>query len=466
MTDEAKEKIYQQIINGDVDDGPEQKTPRKGKKAVRSGWKMGVAACLAAALIIPTGVYAAGKLSEYMNVSIEKNNYQAEIKLHKSKNTPNASETASVKPENNDMKYIQVNADFGSDYKFDKETSFDEMGVYSYSHKDGYDAGKDFYYELLYMDESSDAILNLYDQSSIEEMEINGHKALFCVSNLVQGSRYSSDYDTEYTLNMYVFYDEYGYIINYCGMQGLGKNQIISLAKKTAITETSKKDANGYTLLSEFAKADTEKMEEPDVQEVTLPVKEQNDLVKHHGITYQVCDVKISDYMTDYDTTDPKQELFLDQCRDIWDKNGKLKPYVRENIKYGDGISEAEKTVTGEETIQPKMVYVTMKVSGVGTFQLPSMEFFEKKGQKYYDTQKYWQYNRPENIEFALVDFEPCYFKETVGGKQYMIKNLKTGEEQTFHFAYIIDGDMTDSMYLCLEDGYYPYNGPYIDISQ
>lgn len=478
MTEESKEKVYQQILET-MDDSQKQNKVLRGRKAVLPAWKMGIAACLAAALIIPSGVYAAGKLYEYMTVNIEKNNYQATIELHKPKNTQDVSGTSNpemsvAQIKNAQMKdtetkedipvnhYIQVKADFGPDYKPDK--IFD--GMYSYNHKDGFDAGKDFCYTIIYMDESSDAILNLYDQISMKEIEINGHRALFCESNVVQGSRYSSDYDTDYTLNVYVFYDEYEYIINYRGMQGLGKKQLISLAEKATVTEVSKKDASNYEFLSEFANADTIKPENDSTKkEITLPVKEKNDIVEHSGLTYQVTNVTVSSRMEDYDTTDPKQAPFLDQCQGLWDKNGKLKPYIRENIKYGDGISEPEKTVTGEKTIQPKMVYVTMKVSGGGTFQLPSIDFFEKDGSKYYDTRQYRQYNRPEKIEFALVDFMPCYFKETNGGKGYWIKNM-TGKEQVFHFAYIVDEDMTDSMYLCLDNGTYPYNGPYIDISQ
>lgn len=461
MAEEAKEKIYQQIIQRG-DDSLGHKVTTGGRKAGLSGWKMGIAACLVAALIIPTGVYAAGKLSKYINIKVEKNNYHAKLKLEQPKDT---SDTKTKGKET--MHYIQVQTDCGPDYKMEQVTDGHdgEVNYYDYIHKDGFHAGKDFSCEILYVDKNSDTILDLYNQESMQEMEINGHRALFCESGTVHGSQYHND--TDYTLHVYVFYEEYGYIIAYSSMQGLGKEQLISMAEKTTVTDVSKKDASGYTLLSNLQNAYTEPFEPiSDSTEVTSPVKEKNEVLKCFGLSLQVLDVKVSSKVEDYDTTDPKQEPFLNDCRNMWDENGKLKPYIREEIKYGDGISEPEMSVIKKEKIQPKMVYVTLKATGSALLQLPDMEFLEKKAGKYYETQKRSQYNRPEEIIMPYVVGMPCYFKETVGGKQYDIKNLQGDGEHILHFAYIVDEDMLDSMCLCFNNGYPKDYWAYIDISQ
>lgn len=464
LTEESKEKIYQQILQADDDDRLGENLVRRGRKSNQFSWKMGIAACLAAALLIPTGVYAAGKLSKYINIKVEKNNYHAKLKLEQTKDTD---DTKTKDKET--MHYIQVQTDCGPDYKMEQVTynmdDGEEVNYYDYIHKDGFHAGKDFYCEILYVDKNSDTILDLYNQESMQEIEINGRRALFCENGTVHGSQYY--YDTDYSLSVYVFYEEYGYIIAYTGMQGLGKEQLISMAEKTTVTDVAKKDASGYTLLSNLRNAYTEPFEHTsDSTEVTSPVKEKNEDLKCFGLSLQVLDVKVSSKVADYDTTDPKQELFLDQCQNIWDKNGKLKPYIREKIKYGDGISEPEMSVIKKEKIQPKMVYVTLKATGSACLQLPSMEFLEKKDNKYYDTQKYSQYNRPEEIMMSFVDRMPCYFKETVGGKQYNIKNLQGDGEHILHFAYIVDEDMLDNMCLCFSNGYPKDYWAYIDISQ
>lgn len=464
LTEESKEKIYQQILQTDEDGRLRENLIRRGRKSNWSSWKMGIAACLAAALLIPTGVYAAGKLSEYMTVTVGKNNYQTKIQVHKADNTQDASETPAAETENPDIQYIQVKADFGSDYQLYMTLD----GTYTYTCKDDIKGGKTISYSVLYMDKDSDETLNLYSQDSLEEMKINGHRALFCKYLMApKGSRYESDYDTYATLNLYVFYEEYGYIINYKVSPMLGKELLISLAEKTMVTKAAKKDASQYIFLSNYQGPDTIKGDGgSDKKEITLPVKGQNEIVEHSGITYQVTDVRVSSTVEDRDLA---HFYLLDEPLKfgLWNKKGKLKSYIRENIKYGDGISEPESFVTGEEKIQPKMVYVTMKVKADHDtiFELPTIEFFEKEGQKYYDTQQYQQYNRPLWMELALVDFIPCYFKESrIEKKHYCLKKLRKGEEQEFHFAYIVDEDMTDTMYLrqySADD-----SCPYIDISQ
>ena len=79
-------------------------------------------------------------------------------------------------------------------------------GIYSFSHKDGFEAGKNFYYNVIYMDQEKDAVLKLYNQTDRKEITVNGHKALLSESVGIKGSRYRSDQNTDYTIGLYVFY--------------------------------------------------------------------------------------------------------------------------------------------------------------------------------------------------------------------------------------------------------------------
>ena len=492
MPDASKEKIHRQIL--EMDDRYERAKgnfdgERTGRKNIFSSWKMGVAACLGVALIVPTGVYAAGKISQYATISIGKDKYQAEIKVQNSKDTVDVSVLPNNEATKKTRKYIKVEADFGTDYQLeDNYTSYyvDQSGkktqkklkvkegydgMYSYSHKAGFEAGKDFYYNVIYLDTDTDSIINLYDQASMKEMTINNHKALLCESNTIQGSRYTSDYNTSYTIDLYVFYEEYGYIIDYCGMQGLGQEKLISLAKKCTVQETTKENASRYEYMSFFHKAAMDKITDNfDKEEVTAPVHQLNDMVKYSGMTYQVTDVKVSSKVTENDSAKYNPSHFPEECKGLWNKSGVLKPYIRETLKAGNGVSEPEYTVVDEETIQPQMVYVTMKVKAGKkdeTICLPELIFLEKEGKTYYDTKLYQQYNRPSKIEDAFIDFMPCYFEETAGGTSFWIKELKAGEEQIFHFAYIVDEDMTNNMYIRLDnESMYDENMQYIDISK
>lgn len=492
MPDASKERIHRQILETDnryENAKSSFEGEGTGRRNIFSSWKIGVAACLGIALVVPTGVYAAGKISQYATISIGKDKYQAEIKVQNSKDTIDASIVPDSKTTKQEKKYIKVEADFGPNYQLnDNSISYTANqagkitpkkqkvkegydGMYSYSHKAGFEAGKDFYYNVIYMDTDTDSIINLYDQASMKEMTVNNHKAFLCESNTIKGSRYTADYDTSYTIDLYVFYEEYGYIIDYCGMQGLGQEKLISLAQKCTVRETTKENASRYEYMSYFHKAAMDKITgSPDRKEVTVPVKQLNDTVTHSGVTYQVTDVKVSSKVAANESAKYNPAQFSEECRGLWDKNGVLKPYVRETLKAGNGISEPEYTVTGEETVQPQMAYVTMKVKAgkkAETICLPELIFLEKEGKKYYDTKLYRQYNRPAKIEDAFIDFMPCYFEETAGGSSYWIKELKAGEEQVFHFAYIIDKDMADNMCICIDNGSMnDKDMQYIDISK
>ncbi len=515
MSCDARERIFTEIMDSEEDGSRKRDDRRKGRQRGRymlSGWRAAAVVCFGLALVIPTGVYAAGKISEYFTVTIAREKYQAKIKMNWSDDTFNVtlstkkprkeesgkekSEAAAAKQLAKPEKYIKVKADFGKEYSYGDQ-SYDYYmdedgnvttvkhdipegtdGMYAYAHRDGGDAAKNFYYNVMYMDVGESEILTLYDKASIEETTVNGHKALLCQSNLVQGSQYNSDLDTDYTLDVYVFYEEYGYVIDFCGMQGLGLEKLISLAKSVSVTEAEKGQASRYEYLSRYQKADMQQyQEEKRKEEIKSPVKGLNQQVAYEGLTCQVTDVKVSSRVKDRDlkkfndgffTMEKSNDGFFAQERGYWDGKGILKPYVREKTEQGDGVSKPEVSVTGKEKVQPKMVYVTLKVKAEkeALFELPMVRFLQKEKGTYYDNgnRRYWQYNRPEKIEDALIDFMPCYFKETVGGKGFWLKEMKKGEEQVYHFAYMVDEDLTDDMVLLFNASSSEADIKYVDI--
>lgn len=464
MPKDSKEKVYEQIVrSADAKKNNEQ----HGSRRILHTWKVGVAVCLAIGIILPTSVYAVQRIAKY-HVEVSADNYQAEIHLQKEAEGGKTVPTGGGVSQSG-MQYITIEADFGSNYKY-MDDSVDYIqeeggklqakkhkikegadGMYSYAHKDGFRAGKDFYYEVIYMDASEDA-LNLYDQANVKEISVNNHRALLCETNTVQGSRYTSDHDTDYNLDLYVFYEEYGYIINFCGMQGLGKKSLIELAGKIKVAESTKSGASRYINLRLYHKANMQSEPAFKKDRVSAPIKSMEESVKADGITYQVMDVKVSSKIKDTDLT-KYSTCSVSSTRSIsklWKKDGTLKTYTRENIVHGDGMSSPASTVSGTEQVQLKMVYVTMKVK-IGRqnelFSLPAPVFFEKEGDSYFDTALFWHYNRPERIEDAMME-SCCYFKETEGGAGFRIKDMKAGEEAVYHFGYLVDEDLVDNMFL------------------
>lgn len=453
MPEKSKERIHSEILrSGTIN--------RKNRHLFRA-WRAGLAACLAFALVIPTSVFAVEKISGLF-IKEGAGQYETRVELYGDKESALAEKTSKK-----DRKYIRVKADFGSDYTLIKDVEYisgddgkmhakkvkykEGMdGTYNYAHKKGFSAGKDFYYDVLYIDTKKDVLLDLYNQATRKEITVNGHRALLCRMNTIQGSRYVKDHDSDYTIDLYVFYDEYGYVINFCGMQGLGEDALVSLAKKASVTESGKDKASRYELLSHYNKANMVKLDESETREkITDPVGKVSQTMKNDGFVYQVTDVAVSSNVRDMDG-----DKFEDNTKkSLWGKDGKLKPYTRETLKVGDGVKTPERRVIGTQKIQPKMVYVTMKVKSEknnNLFGLPDVVFADKDGKDYYQIWPYENYNRPAAIEDAFMDRMPCYFKETSGGAGFWLKDMNAGEEAVYHFAYLIDEDLEDNMLLRL----------------
>lgn len=201
--------------------------------------------------------------------------------------------------------------------------------------------------------------------------------------------------------------------------------------------------------------------EEP--KKITGQVGKVSQPVKSDGFVYQVTNVTVSSKVRDMD----EEKFDVNVEKSLWGKDGKLNPYTRETLQMGDGIKNPVLRVVGTQKIQPKMVYVTMKVKSEknhNTFELPDLIFAEKEGKEYYQTRLYENYNRPAGIEDAFMDGMPCYFKETSGGTGFLLKEMNGGEEAVYHFAYLMDEDMTDNIFLRL--GINPYKLAYIDLSK
>ncbi len=445
LDEESKKRIHDEIIKN-----AESKKPKGNMPAE---WRV-VAACLLMALAIPTVTYAGVKtIAEVKTI----HPFRVSVEL------PGNQEQ--------ERKYVHVETDFGKEYKLEKNTeiiendngelvevpaeqSEYEKGMYSYWHKDGFSAGKDFFYELIYVESGEDRTVNLYDNVNRKEMTVNDHRAVFMTAGTIQGTRYDDKEDLDYVNELYIFYDEYNYIVKFCGMKKLGEKGLVSLAKKISIKEVSKEKADDYVESGvEFGGYRAEEYVEMPKKKAVAPVVKQGEKVNYDGMEFQVIKVSVSDSVKG-------SRKYMDRenvSKKLYDRKGKLYKYTREKLKTGDGDRKPVKEVTGTEEVQPKWVSITMKVKGkkkTNQMCLPSISFLEKRDGEYYHVYYDGDYNRPSRIEDAFMDLMPCYFRETVGGSSFWIQHLDKGEEKIYHFAYLMDEDFVDRAYL--EIGYGP----------
>ena len=462
ISEEAKNRIQKAVIM-------DENTTVKNKIGTAGRWKIAIAACLTAMLVVPTGVHAAQKLYHYFTTSVSENGYSVDMKMKQEESDERAAEASK------EQRYIEVTADFGKDDTIEKRGKGEIVdnsaaAWVGYSYKDGFYSGKCFWYELQYLDGDQNKILSTYDVSENEVLTINGRKAVYCKYNDVVGSEYSEDHITDYGQTIYIFVEDYGYIVEMAAQKGLAKGDFINLAEKIQISEVaSAKDSSDYVLYSKRTKgAWNVKSNDSATTKIDSKHYYENGQAKVGDTTVRIKDVQVLDSVAGL-----KKAGFISNNFNydkIIDQSGRLKTYKREKVKYGDGATSPEESVEKTEMIQPKLVYVTaefnnpMDVVGHGNYQAPSLQLVSKKGGKIYHAED--NYNRPEYINDAYTDNMPCYFEEQLGGKQSWFAKI-TGDKMTLHFAYLVDEDIVNGMALCL-NGWVSSKEDviYLDISQ
>lgn len=464
MSETSKRRIQENILSM----SSEKKEERK-RNSHRQVWKMGVAACLAFAVVGPTAVFAAGKVANYFESVVQKDGNQ--VKMQFSKN--DATQTSDVSKNNSTPeKYVKLSADFGQEYRLEKysgtkSASAKQSAFQEYIYKDASVEGKDFWFELVYLDK--DKALSTFDNEESEQVTVNGRKAVYCKVNQIVGSRYTSDHDTDYGQVCYVFLEDYGYLLRIAGQNKLGKDGILKIVEKIQVEEVTAQDATKYILFSKMDSTGWEIQERKSKKEINTKYYATNGTCSVNGTKVKVTDVQILDSLGGLDKTYLNNKNYVDQDQ-LFDKDGKLKSYMRETIQYGDGINSPEKKVVKTEKVQPKLVYVTLEfdgakdITGDHSYQAPSLQLVTKQGNKIYESLD--AYNRPAYIQNAFMDHMPCYFEETLGGKQFWMTKIKNGKV-TMHVAYLVDEDLVDGMALCMNDWADSTTTPvYIDISK
>ena len=232
ISDGAKDRIEMAIVMED------RKNARPKKVYYKSRFKVAVAACLTLAVVLPTGTFAAEKLYQYYKASVMEHGYCVDVELDKDKSTTQTAKNQTA------QQYVKLVTDFGSDYTLDKGAGTSD-GMVSYNYKGGFSSGKCFWYELKYLDGDDKQVLSNYDTDKNETITINGRKAIYSRTNTIVGSKYTDDYETSYGQVLYVFAEDYGYVLELAAQNALPKDDLIKLAKSIKIEKAaSKADAS------------------------------------------------------------------------------------------------------------------------------------------------------------------------------------------------------------------------------
>lgn len=412
-------------------------------------WKTAAAAA-AITLLLPSSIYAGGKLYEYYQSKVKQKGYHVEIDVQKKteEDAKKLGKVLAVKEPKNvklDMKNLKG-------YTVQQN----DQGNYDFDHEDGFESGKNFSCELIRVDQTIRKSFFIDDVASWKEKDLGGKKGIYIKRNDIVGSQYHQN--TTYTQRFLVFYEKEGYILQFYAQNSLKEDTLVQYAANITLKSTNHMKKRDYINLSQYVKqkkADNDEISEKIPKNKIISQKQQ---VIRNGIQYQVQKVKIGDIVPN-----DKQSFSENgwECRQKYaDDDGKLKSYVRETIEEGDGYKKPEAKVIGTKKVALKFVQVDLKVKNTTKqeeeVQISQvMNFLKKDGKNYVLNSNF---RRPDAVEKGQIDSMAQYFKETNGGTGFYLKKLKAGEEKIYHIGYFVDEDLVSQMHLLIGDGVAPKN--------
>ena len=282
------------------------------------------------------------------------------------------------------------------------------------------------------------------DVKKYSEAEISGNKVLILSMNNI---------DEKKDHKVYIFYENEGYVLEIPSCE-LSKNQILNTVKNITVQECRKKDADKAISLTKYLKGQKGiKKNKKLLPKQSVAKKQEVSKGYGDGITYQIQKIKVCDSVKGLSSENKKwrNNNAQSQLRKITDKKGKLESYQRKTIIYGDGFHAPEQRIGKTQTMNPKLVFVELKVTNTTkeTKQAeaaPGICFVkeQKNGYKILDD----NYKRPIVISKLQTNEATAYFEESNGGYGYGFKELKAGESEVYHLGYFVDEDQVENMSL------------------
>lgn len=453
MSMEEKEQLKRSVLE------KMKKDMRKSKQNYRwKTWKI-VAAAASAAIIIPSSALAADQIAQLFHNEVHKDGYQLDIDIQKdSKADHTKSET--IKEGKGNPVVLE--------YKIPDEYTMNEKGGgwYSFNHKEGFDAGKDFGVELLKVDKNVEKKFLLDDVGMQEEIKVGDNNGIYVKFNGLMESEYEEESINNYGQRVLVFDEKQGYILQIYAMNGIEKEKLLKYASGITLKPCEQGEECASMLLSEYIKTKSDVEKDTPLQGIDAShVVSEKETILFHGIEYEVNEVQVSDTLETI-----MKENGKGTDGEIWenrleysDKKGKLKTYTRETIEYGDGHTTPSSRVVGRKDVAQKFVLVELRVKNTTKKVKQDVEaclkmdyMTEENGTYVYDTTSYY---RPRVVEDCQCDNRPQYFKETNGGKGFYLKDLQPGQEEVYHIGYFVDEDYLDNMFLAVDNSEFLMNG-------
>ncbi|MDE7389991.1 MAG: hypothetical protein K2M82_03515 [Lachnospiraceae bacterium] len=298
-----------------------------------------------------------------------------------------------------------------------------------------------------------------------EELTVNDHHAV--LANVAN----NNDFDRRF----YIYFEEYSAFIKAYVGSDVTDEEVSKIMNGISVTEGTADDHSGGAL-SEVKNQDKNSLWDmlsnitdkatPTVNitfsKIELGQTLHNSIVNDETCTATIDKIEVLDNVNNLD--EKKFQFYMDDAlaediSDYADENGNLVAYERNSYKYGDGVNTPISEITLTETVNRRMVYVTITVSNntdsVSTYWYQDLDMHclnDNNGN--ISPVEYSEDCIPDipwRGEISYIDKNDV---DTAGYKAgYNSITLQPNTSETVHIGFWADEDMLDDYYVtnCLE---------------
>lgn len=321
--------------------------------------------------------------------------------------------------------------------------------VWKYRSDEGREAGRDLMLQLYRVDREVRLDHLFTDIDDWEEVEADGLQILCARKNGVIGSRYAEQEKTSYGQRALVVDEESGYFVLVSAMNGLPREELVSLLSRIELVPCTEEEAPVYLLASSLQQAASSGFDERIYQ--ADQVVQPGQTVSFEQAEYTLEQAEIFD---SFAAVSGEESAFGEGAwlalPDAVDENGAILPYDRETVVFGDGVSSPGETVAEVRITAPRLVILTIRVRNTAeeTAKIcvnQPLAYLRQDGSVW--KEQFFSFRRPEAIQSMMTDDRGCYFRESDGGKGRYYKTMAPGEEAVFHVGYLVDDDLLGEAY-------------------
>ena len=327
----------------------------------------------------------------------------------------------------------------------------ESVSVLKYTSNEGREAGKDLLLQLYRVDRDLRLDSLFTDVAAWEETETDGLQILTARQNGVVSTAYARM--TDYGQRALALDKESGYFVCAYAMNGLSREELVSLLSKVTLVPCSEEEAPVYLLASDLQ--DAASGSQPDERTYRDgQIASPGETVAFEDAQFTLEEVEVLDSLSSLVW---KPAAFREDAQrslpDVAGEDGSILPYDRETVRVGDGVETPANTVAEVRVTSPRLVLLTVRVKNTAAEPREicvnnALVLLRQDGDVW--TERQTSYRRPTAYDSLMTDGRAFAFRESDGGKGSFFKTLQAGEEAEYRLAYLVDDDLLADAAYCL----------------